>query len=111
VQKCLRWQETTVLDSGTTKQLLDEEINAFISAERQVPETVLIHNRMVHKGLIYTSRDYSRAKRRRECYIRLTNGCEGEIQSIISFSVEEKTDCSVFQEICFTAPLFTHANL
>lgn len=53
VQKCPRWQETTVLDSGTTKQLtVNEEINAFISAQRQVPETVLIHNRMVHRNKV-----------------------------------------------------------
>lgn len=107
VQKCLRWQETTVLDSGTTKQLIGEEMNAFISAERRVPETVLMHNRMVHKGLIYTSKGYSRAKRRRECYIRLSNGCHGEIQSIISFSAEEGTEIALFFKRYHSQPHFS----
>lgn len=74
VQKYLSWQETTVLDCGTTKWLTYQEIHDFISAERQVQETELIHNRMftIHKGLIYISKGYRCAKWRRECCIRLT---------------------------------------
>lgn len=106
VQKCLRWQETTVLDSGTTKQLRDEEIDAFTSAERQVPETVLIHNRMVHKGLIYTSKAYCRARRRRESCIQLTNGCHGEIQNIVSFTAEVGTEIALFFKRFDSQPIF-----
>lgn len=106
VQKCLSWQETTVLDSGTTKQLTDEEKNAFMSAQIQVPETVLTHNRMIHKGLIYTSRSYCRSKRRRECCVGLTNGCQGEIQNIISFETDEETEIALLCKIFHTQPTF-----
>uniref|UniRef100_A0A9J7YJF5 Uncharacterized protein n=1 Tax=Cyprinus carpio carpio TaxID=630221 RepID=A0A9J7YJF5_CYPCA len=73
---------------------------------RQVPETVLIHNRMVHKGLIYTSKAYCRAKRRRENCIQLSNGCHGEIQNIVSFTAEVGKEIALFFKRFDSQPIF-----
>ncbi|XP_056292747.1 signal transducer and activator of transcription 2 [Pseudoliparis swirei] len=50
---------------------------------------MVVHKRMVHKGLVYTGRNYTLSKRRSDCFAKLSDGVYGEIQNIISLPSEE----------------------
>lgn len=96
VKNFTKFQDTTVLDSGRVKETTDDEKSAFLSAQIQFPDEVVVHRRMVHKGLVYTSKAYSLSKRRRECYVKLNDGSHGEIQNIISLTSEGNTEIALF---------------
>lgn len=73
---------------------------------RDTPDEIVVHKRMVHKGLVYTSNNYSLSKRRRDCFAKLSDGVYGEIQNIVSFPLGGRTEIAVlFKElptqICF----------
>ncbi|XP_054592230.1 uncharacterized protein [Nothobranchius furzeri] len=95
VKSFIRYQDTTVLDNGRVTETTEEEKSAFISAEKVPPDEMVVHKRMVHKGLVYTSKSYSLSKRRRDCYGKLSDGVCGEIRSIISFPSECGTEIAV----------------
>lgn len=92
VKSFTKYLDTTVLDSGRVQEITDDEKSAFLSAQTHVPDEIVVHKRMVHKGLVYTSKSYSLSKRRRDCYTKLNDGCHGEIQNIISFTSEGRTE-------------------
>ncbi|XP_051807764.1 uncharacterized protein LOC127535044 isoform X2 [Acanthochromis polyacanthus] len=81
------YPDCTVLDNGRVMKTTEEEKTAFSAAQREPPQELDIHKRMVHRGLVFTSANYSRSKRRKDCYVKLTNGTYGEIQSIVSTDV------------------------
>lgn len=96
VQKYIRYQDTTVLDDGKIKHITENEGNAFLSALIEPPNEILLHNRMVHKGLVYTSKSYRRTKRRNDYCVSLMDGCSGEIEQIISYRLEAETEIALF---------------
>lgn len=96
VQKYIRYQDTTVLDDGRVTHITESERNAFLSASIEPPSDILFHNRMVHKGLVYTSKTYRRTKRRNDYCIRLKDGCSGEIEQIISCHSEAVSKIALF---------------
>ncbi len=92
VTKC---QDTTVLDTGRVTQTTHEQKRAFDSAQKHAPDEVVVHKRMVHKGLVYTSKNYSLSKRRRDCFAKLSDGVHGEIHNIVSFPSGGRTEIAV----------------
>uniref|UniRef100_A0A8C6ML01 Uncharacterized protein n=1 Tax=Nothobranchius furzeri TaxID=105023 RepID=A0A8C6ML01_NOTFU len=56
VKSFIRYQDTTVLDNGRVPETTEEEKSAFISAAKVPPDEMVVHKRMVHKGLVYTSK-------------------------------------------------------
>lgn len=79
-----KYPDCTVLGNSRVTKTTEEEKTAFSAAQRQPPEEIAVHKRMVHRGLVFTSASYSRSKRRKDCYVKLSNGAYGEIQSIVS---------------------------
>lgn len=56
------------------------------------PNEVLIHKQMIHNGLVFTSHDYSRAKRRIEWGVALRDGSKGQIQQILSYNSDGRCE-------------------
>ncbi|XP_073724631.1 uncharacterized protein [Misgurnus anguillicaudatus] len=106
VKKFSTWQDTTVLDGGRVQDVTDAIRVAFLSAERHVPDEVVVHRRMVHKGLLYTSSSYSLSKRRKDCYGKLNDGCNGEILHIISFTSNGNREIALIFRKIHSQPSF-----
>ena len=85
VKSFTKYHDTTVLDNGRVTETTADEKSAFISAQKTPPDEVVVHRRMVHKGLIYTSKKYTLSKRREDFFAKLSGGGYGEIQDIVSF--------------------------
>ncbi len=106
VKSFTKFQDTTVLDSGRVTETTDEEKRAFISAQKHAPDEMVVHKRMVHKGLVYTSKSYSLSKRRRDCFGKMSDGVYGEIQNIVSFPSKGGTEIAVLFKKLYTNASF-----
>lgn len=107
VKSFTKFQDTTVLDSGRVTETTDDEKRAFISAQKHAPDEMVVHKRMVHKGLVYTSKSYSLSKRRRDCFGKMSDGVYGEIQNIVSFPSEGGTEIAVLFKKLYTNASFS----
>lgn len=67
---------------------------------------MVVHKRMVHKGLVYTSKSYSLSKRCRDCFAKMSDGVYGEIQNIVSFPSEGGTEIAVLFKTLYTNASF-----
>lgn len=106
VKSFTKYEDTTVLDNGRVTETTDDEKGAFISAQKPAPDEMVVHRRMVHKGLVYTSKSYSLSKRRRDCFAKLRDGVYGEIQNIISFPSERGPEIAVLFKKLYTQTSF-----
>lgn len=106
VKSFTKFQDTTVLNSVRVAETTEVEKQAFISAQQRAPDEMVLHKRMVHKGLIYTSKNYSLSKRRKECLAKMSDGVCGEIQNILSFHSERGTEIAVLVKKLHTASSF-----
>lgn len=92
VQHFQRSEQAVVLDSGKVKGLSQADQAAFHAVGKVPPNDVLIHKRMIHNGLVFTSHGYSRAKRRDNSCVTLTDGSKGQIQQIMSYNSDGKCE-------------------
>lgn len=92
VQRFQRSENAVVLDNGRVKELSQADQAAFHVVGKMSPNEVLIHKRMIHNGLVFTSHDYSRAKRRIEWSVVLRDGSKGHIQQILSYNSDGRCE-------------------
>ncbi len=95
-----------MLDTGRVTQTTHEQKRAFDSAQKHAPDEVVVHKRMVHKGLVYTSKNYSLSKRQRDCFAKLSDGVYGEIHNIVSFPSGGRTEIAVLFKKLHTQKCF-----
>lgn len=99
LKSATKYASCTILDNGRVMETTEEEKNAYTAAQKNAPEEVVVHKRMVHKGMVFTSINYSQSKRRKDCYVKLRNGTYGEIQSIVSTSDEIPDICVLLKKL------------
>lgn len=104
VKNYKQFSNTNVLDGGHVKHLTQHEHQAFVAAGKQPPDKILSHKRMIHQGLVFTSRDYSRAKRRNDWCIRLSDGSWGELHQIVSYDVDGTSELALLFIPFYTLP-------
>ncbi|XP_048111205.1 uncharacterized protein LOC125302185 isoform X1 [Alosa alosa] len=83
VKKAVRCDDCVLLDNGMVHILSPEE-QILLAGYGLCPlNEVVVHKRMLRHGLIFTSKEYTLSRRRKECYVELTSGRCGEIEKII----------------------------
>lgn len=104
VKSFTKYQDTVALGSGRVKKTTDDDRTAFLSAQRHVPEEVVVHRRMLYKGLVYTSKSYSLSKRRQDFYAKLNDGSHGQIHSSLFFTSDGA------QKLFYFSKSFIHSH-
>lgn len=104
VQSYKKWDNTTVLDGGRVRHLTQAECQAFDAAGKQPSNEIFSHKRMIHQGIVFTSHDYSRAKRRNDWCVRLDDGSRGQLHQILSYDVDGETELGLLLIPFYTLP-------